>query len=367
VSERSSISAEAVRVDVQRMFGHRLSGVEPRLPGLRHAVTLRVATRYNSDDVRRVVNGQLRDLSRPASKRWPDAYTFDEEAAEVALQEVAAGARVAAARAGMLITADDEADVAAALADDPAMPLMVEASRTPRPEGPLPLDLLDGAYADRRLATAPAVSSGRFTDWRVLARHEKQMLPITERGQLPDRVEVDEGLVIGRLPEQSDGPMPWGKGRMWVWTEPVGAAAGASPPAEAVRADGSLDIAWLLAFSLPPGPVVGIDAGWRGLGLPFPLLCPYPGLVQGLLLSPAPRLQQGLTLLDPAGVPALVARIWRCCYTDGGDFGPRYPTLSGMDVLLRADLHGLLEEVASKQRLTYLRQVSQAEGSGAHA
>jgi hypothetical protein len=367
VSERSPLSAEDVRVDVQRMFGHRLSRVEPGLPGLREAVTLRVAARYNSDDVRRIISGQLRDLSSSASKRWPDAYTFDEEAAEVALQEVAAGVRLAAARTGMIITADDEADVADALADDPAMPLMVEASRISRPEGPVPLDLLDRADADRRLATVPAVSGGRFTDWRVLARHEKQLLPITERGQRPDRVEVDEGLVIGRLPEQSDGLVPWGMGRMWVWTEPVGVAAGASPPDEAVRADGSLDIAWLLGFSLPPGPVVGVDAGWRGLGLPLPLLCPYPGLVQGLLLSPAPSLQQGLTLLDSAGVPALVARVWRCCYTDGGDFGPRYPTLAGMDVLLRADLHGLIEEAAAEQRFTYLRRVSQAEGSGAQA
>lgn len=79
-------------------------------------------------------------------KRWPDAFLVNEETIEVALQTIAAGGRAAMLARGNPITdgVESEDRIASAPADDPEVPLILEASSlsgTGRPSPPRVLDL----------------------------------------------------------------------------------------------------------------------------------------------------------------------------------------------------------------------------------
>jgi hypothetical protein len=95
------------------------------------------------------------------------------------------------------------------------------------------------------------------------------------------------------------------------------------------------------------GPLVGIEAGtvteYFGLGIPQMLLAPSLAIARILDLKTGPILD-GLTLLDEKGQKAIVARTWRTKFVRSNDFGPAYPLIEGMDVLIRPDLLEILEK-----------------------
>ncbi len=98
------------------------------------------------------------------------------------------------------------------------------------------------------------------------------------------------------------------------------------------------------------GPLVGVEAdtvtGYFGLGIPQILLVPHVIIARILDLKAGPVLG-GLTLLDAKGQKAIVARTWRTRFVRGDDFGPAYPLIEGMDILIRPDLLEMLEKVCN--------------------
>src|SRR5438105_9276144 len=95
------------------------------------------------------------------------------------------------------------------------------------------------------------------------------------------------------------------------------------------------------------GSLIGVEVDsvpkYFGLSIPQMLLVPHLALIRILHLRIGPILG-GLTLLDEKGQKAIVARTWRTKYVRGNDFGPAYPLIVGMDVLIRSDLLEILEE-----------------------
>lgn len=73
------------------------------------------------------------------------------------------------------------------------------------------------------------------------------------------------------------------------------------------------------------------------------LLVPNITLVRDLNLK-AGLILDGLTLVDEKGQKAIVARTWRTNFQSGEDFGPAFPLIEGMDILIRPDLLESLEK-----------------------
>ena len=73
------------------------------------------------------------------------------------------------------------------------------------------------------------------------------------------------------------------------------------------------------------------------------LLVPNITLVRSLKLKTGPILE-GLTFVDEKEQKAIVARTWRTSFHRGEDFGPAYPLIEGMDILIRPDLLEALEK-----------------------
>jgi hypothetical protein len=95
----------------------------------------RVASSLEDEPVKKRLSSQLDDLGDRPRKRWPDAFLVHEETIEGTVQSVAAGGRAAMLATGSLVTDGVawEDKLAAALLDDPKLPLILEATRQPRP------------------------------------------------------------------------------------------------------------------------------------------------------------------------------------------------------------------------------------------
>ena len=108
-------------------------------PGCTKAVQRR-GVRGRRRNRQKRLNSQLDDLASRVRKRWPDAFLVHEETIEGTLQSVAAGGRAAMLGTGKLITnaVEWEDKLASALVDDPKLPLILEATRQPRPPIPAP-------------------------------------------------------------------------------------------------------------------------------------------------------------------------------------------------------------------------------------
>src|SRR5205085_7280958 len=123
----------------------------------------RVASSLENESVKQRLHLQLDDLGDRIRKRWPDAFLVNEETIEGTVQSVAAGGRAAMLAAGNLVTDGVawEDNLAAALVDDPEVPLILEATRQPRPPIPPPPgngDAFWGRVRDRARGASKADS-----------------------------------------------------------------------------------------------------------------------------------------------------------------------------------------------------------------
>ena len=201
--------------------GDRLQRVEPVLPGFRAAVQRRATSSLESDVVRTRLRSQLESLSSQSQKRWPDAYLANEETIEGILQTVAAGGRAALLAEGEF--ANDgavwEDTLASILADDRGIPLLLEATREPRPPLPPPpgrgneiwmriLDrakgasnaeagieiaveregLLSATISVGDATTVRSVEAGKYKGWKWLGFSERRRI------QKPDWQDVEDLL-----------------------------------------------------------------------------------------------------------------------------------------------------------------------------
>lgn len=313
--------------ELERCAGERLAIAEDYIPHLRSIIAEKLAQQFNSKEFQRAYSVQIQDLTHPASERAPDAYTLEQETVERTLQEVAAGARVSLAMNSGLVGKPEEfeSELAAMIIDSPELPLRVAASRIPRPK------LHDVIESENIAVPLPTVPQGPYKDWRVLGVYEARVTP-SDRYKKIDRkrVFVSGGAEIADLSSAHDHPMVFGHGKGFLWLT------------------SKIQTPLPIVIKALKGPLAGIEAGmlprYFGLGVaPQLLLVPNITLVRVLTLKAGPILE-GLTLVDEKEQKAIVARTWRTNFQRGDDFGPEYPLIEGMDILIRPDLLESLEK-----------------------
>lgn len=362
-SERDTIGSDEL---VDSVAGTRLARAEKILPGLGDAVRTRVSAAMVDEHHKKRMNAQLDAFADRIEKRWPDAYLTSEEAIEDALQRAAAGGRAARISAGLPISdpAAWEEELAAALLDDPFLPLALEATRQPRPAIPPPPErehsvwsalrssaegsvaaeneietaienngLLLGTLTIAPLRVEEEIDAGIFCGWSTLATLERRVCPPRDRYQGKD--DVSQRFRIAELRNLDDR------------------RALALPPV----ASGDIR-AWMLP--LPPGlslerltgsqPIIGIDhdlaaAGdaHHGLGIQTPLLVPTPSLIAVLGLHPGKPF-----VLDDEEGPALALITWRTEY-ETSEYHLTWPRLRGSAVVIRKDKFLHLTDIADGQ------------------
>jgi hypothetical protein len=199
---------------VEEAAGCRLYKAESHLPGLDDAVKTRVDEAMSEDANTKRLKRQLESFTNRVVPRWPDAFLVQEETVESCLQRAAAGGRAARVACGEPIydPVEWESALAAAILDDPLLPLHLEATRQPRIPIPPPPPLGDGTWreiarsesgvansdalvyaraADGVLAATLAVKpldelgcvvSGQYAGWRVFATEER-LMHLSRHGQ----------------------------------------------------------------------------------------------------------------------------------------------------------------------------------------
>ena len=258
----------------------------------------------------------------------PDAYTLEQEAVERTLQEVAAGARVACTQkktGSLVILKSLKRELAEALIDNPELPLRVAASRIP---GPKLHPILE---SENTAVALPIVEQGPYKGWRILGAYERRIIPGDRYKKIAGKTTLINGCAEVSIASASHNhPIPFGYGSALHWLE----SRTESPPSS-------------VTHNNLKGPLVGVETGtvpkYFGLGIPQMLLVPHLAVIRILNLRTGPILG-GLTLLDEKGQKAIVARTWRTKFVRGDDFGPAYPLIIGMDVLIRPDLLEILEQ-----------------------
>jgi hypothetical protein len=346
--------------------GNRLRRGERLLPRFRNAVQRRVASLVEDEQIKRRLNSQLDDLASRVRKRWPDAFLVHEETIEATLQSVAAGGRAAMLGTGKLITnaVTWEDTLASALLDDPEIPLILEATRQPRPPIAAPpgnghsmwarlreraatvenRGIEQAAEADGVLTatmrvepytSAAIVEHGTFRGWRWLATVEHRWVKPPdwreEKDLFAKRYHVVEVRDVGDRQALALPPVAAGDLRMWkAEVDPVLATSA-------------------LARSRP---VVGVDRelrlvgdGRQGLGAPTAVLVPTAALIASLGLHPA----DGFTYSDRDGV-GLALVTWRAEY-DTSEYELARPRIRGSGIVIRPDLLDRLANAAGEQRL----------------
>jgi hypothetical protein len=353
---------------VNAVAGDRLRRGERLLPGLTRAVQERLASSLESESVRKRVNSQLDRLGDRVRKRWPDAFLANEETIEATLQSVAAGGRAAKFATGNMVTngAAWEDNLASSLADGPEVPLILEATRQPRPpilpppgngdeiwgrireraQGKSTADSGIVEAADEEgvlIATvhvephrsAQSVEHGAFKGWRWLGTVEKRWMEPADwrddnqlfamRYRVLEVRDVDDRQALNLSPVAS------GDLRMWKASiDPVAAAA-------------------VLHESQP---LIGVDRelrflgdGREGLGAPPAILVPTAALIISLALEPG----EGCAYEDRDGIGmALVT--WRAEY-DRSDYYLARPRIRGSGIVIRPDLFDRLVDGAGDGRL----------------
>jgi hypothetical protein len=346
--------------------GNRLRRGEPLLPGLGTAVQMRVAALVEDERVKRRLKSQLDDLASRVRKRWPDAFLVHEETIETTLQSVAAGGRAAMLRTGRLITdaANWEDKLASALLDDPEIPLILEATRQPRPPIPVPpgnghpiwakirdraagvenLGIVEAVQEDGGFAatlrvepytSAAIVERGVFRGWRWLATMEHRWVKPSDWREDKDlfakRYHVVEVRDPGDRQALSLPPVACGDLRMWK---------------------GEIDPIFATSALSKTQPLVGMDRELRlvgdgrgGLGTPIAVLVPTVALIASLALRPG----EGCTYYDHEGV-GLALATWRAEY-DTSEYDLARPRLCGVGIVIRPDLLDRLANGAGEYRL----------------
>jgi hypothetical protein len=353
---------------VESVAGNRLRRGERLLPGLTRAVQEGLAVSLESESTQRRLHSQVDDLGDRVRKRWPDAFLVNEETIEATVQSVAAGGRAAMLAAGNVVTnaVSWEDNLASALADDPQLPLILEATRQPRPPIPLPPgngDEIWGRIRDRARGASTGdsgieealddegaivatvrvqpqglvrnVEHGRFRGWRWLGTMEKRWVEPSdwrdEKELSAMRYRVFEVRDIDNRQALNLSPVASGDLRMWKASiDPI-------PPAVVLR---------------ETQPLIGVDRGLQfvgdgreGLGAPPAILTPTAALIMSLALEPS----EGCTYRDRDGF-GLALVTWRAEY-DRSDYYLARPRIRGSGILIRPDLFDRLAEGAGEHRL----------------
>ena len=366
--EETSEQTTGLNGFLESVAGHRLRRAERVLPGLTRAVRERVASSLESESATQRLRSQLDKLGDRVRKRWPDAFLVNEETIENTVQSVAAGGRAAMLAAGNLV-ADGvawENRLASSLLDDPEVPLILEATRQPRPPIPPPPgngDAIWGLIRDRArggsiadsgieealdeegvlVATicvqpgrlARNVEHGTFRGWRWLGTMERRWIEPSdwrdEKELSVMRYCVLEVRDVDNRQALHFSPVASGDLRMWKASiDPV-------PSAVVLR---------------EIQPLIGVDRelqfvgdGREGLGAPPAILTPTAALIMSLALEPGER----CTYQDSEGI-GLALVTWRAEY-DRSDYYLARPRIRGSGIVIRPDLFDRLAEGAGEHRL----------------
>ncbi len=348
--------------------GDRLQRMEPVLPGFRAAVQRRATSALESEVVRTRLRSQLDSLSSQTQKRWPDAYLANEEAIERILQTVAAGGRAALLAQGELVNDGVvwEDMVASILADDRSIPLLLEATREPRPPLPPPpgrgneiwMRILDRARGASKAqtgieiavekeglfsatidigdaTTARSVELGKYKGWKWLGFSERRRIQKGDWQDVEDLLSARYCMAEIRDPGFQDAlhvsPAASGDLRLWrAIVDGLPAVSALKQNRPLIGVDHSLDLA---------------GDGRAGLGVPNFVLTPTPALLASLALKPA----EGFSYVDARGA-GLALVTWRAEY-DRSDYYLAFPRIMGSGIVIRADLFDLLVEAAGDDRL----------------
>jgi hypothetical protein len=366
--EETSEETLALHGFLESVAGNRLRRAERFLPGLARAVQERVASSLESESVRKRLNSQLDSLGDRVRKRWPDAFLVNEETIESTIQSVAAGGRAAMLAAGNLVTDGVawEDRLASALVDDPEVPLILEATRQPRPPIPPPPGIGDeiwGRVRDRARGESTAdsgvveaidedgvlvatvrveqyrsarnVEHGTFRGWRWLGTMEKRWIEPSdwrdEKQLFAMRYCVLEVRNVDDRQALNLSPVASGDLRMWKASiDPV--------PATVVLRESQ--------------PLIGVDRelrfvgdGREGLGAPPAILAPTAALIASLALEAG----EGCIYKDRDGI-GLALVTWRAEYDRSGYYLAR-PCIRGSGIVIRPDLFDRLADGAGEHRL----------------
>lgn len=323
--------------ELERCAGERMTLAEEFMPQLRAAASERLGQLFNDEEFQRSYTSQVRGLTHPASTRQPDAYTLEQEAVERVLQEVASGARVSQAKENGIVgnPQEFEKELAEALIDNPELPLRVAASRIPRP------NLHAALESENTVVALPIVEQGPYKGWHILGAYENRIVPGDRYKKTTSKTTFINGSAeLSPSSAIHDHPTTLGYGSTSLW---LGSNIGSLPLTSTQNNN-------------LKGPLVGVEAGtvtgYFGLGIPQILLVPHVIIAHILDLKAGPVLG-GLTLLDEKGQKAIVARTWRTNFVRGDDFGPAYPLVEGMDILIRPDLLNTLEKKCSPRIICF--------------
>lgn len=249
-----------------------------------------------------------------------------QEEAERIMQTTGTAVRTALAREGE-IDPENETRLGIALLGETELSLRSAMSRCLRPiylpqPGVYPVGTTNSA-----LLTVP---EGPYQDWIVLGWHETQ-LQIGERYKREPTIETMIYAGVECTLTNAINALPFGLGDCTVWTTELRAFS------KAFR-----------------GPVAGFDLTSDNFG-GLEILCPYANFITANSLKPAPC-EQGLTLTDPAGTPALVSHNWRQrLLEEERVIADRTPTQYGVCLLVRPDVFAnTLKWAVEPPRLTIL-------------
>ena len=332
----------------------RLSRGARLAPGLREAVRNRVEASMEGEEQKKRLRDQRRSYADEIKQIRPNAFLMPNEAVEDAIQRVAAGARAARIWNGEAI-ADPiglEESLAEALLDDPEIPLLLEGTRYPRPEIPLPpgngeplwnaLHLraiggeqkgicveasgqrgsdLFGTVSVSDPDSVPQIVDGPYIGWRLIATVERREFPRPDfNDHVYDtavRLRVIEKCWTDSRHNLTTLPVAEGDVRVWKFSSGPYIASSAS--------DQCL-------------PAIGIDSevtafrdGHLGLGGHTHLPTPTPWLSMSLELTG----NQYFLMNDDKGT-ALALITWRTEY-ETSDYYLAWPRLYGAGIVVRDD------------------------------
>lgn len=361
-----SNEADGLDAFLSDVAGVRMRRGERLLPRLRNAVQRRVASLVEDEQIKKRLNSQLDDLASRARTRWPDAFLVHEESIEGTLQSVAAGGRAAMLGTGKLITnaVDWEDTLASALLDDPEIPLILEATRQPRPPIPAPPRSGSAIWARVRdraagvensgvdeavegdgvftatlqvlpYTTAATVEHGRFRGWRWLATMEQRWIKSSdwreEKDLFAKRYCVMEVRDVDDRQAFAAPPVASGDLRMWkAEVDPVLAASGFARSQPLVGIDREIRL---------------VGDGRHSLGVPTAVLVPAAGVIASLGIHPGDL----CTYHDREGI-GLALVTWRADY-ETSEYELARPRIRGSGIVIRPDLLDRLTDGVGKQRL----------------
>ncbi|MER6194886.1 hypothetical protein [Streptomyces cyaneofuscatus] len=349
---------------VDQYLGARLDAANSPA-GLRETVVDLVTEALAAGHVEALMSAQLDLLAHPSRTQFPDAYLAAEAAAEDALQQAAAGLRVALAQAGHLAPAQIfERNAAARLRDDPRAALRAELARVPRPlTRPKALAWsLDPApwFSDSRQEQLPwppsglasvaslralpggttalsHVTDGPHTGWVQIGLIEQHRTPARRHPDQPTRhVRIALGLEAVN-DDPPPGTLPLAQATWQLWTRPLQRLAPELTKAETAAEHIHTKNQALVALT-DVGTAIMVDTPHRdsGLGLPLYVLAPAASVVAILGLEPTDGIC-GFSLSDVAG-EALICRQWHGHLVHDGNYEPLLPAIAGADLLIRPDL-----------------------------